>query len=62
MNIPYVNLAAQHESFKEELLTAVSSVIDHGQFILGDEVREFEKKLCFVKMKIFENSEIFEII
>lgn len=40
--IPYVNIAAQCAPLKDELLNAVGKVIDHGQFVLGDEVETFE--------------------
>ncbi|MQF95136.1 MAG: DegT/DnrJ/EryC1/StrS family aminotransferase [SAR202 cluster bacterium] len=59
MNVPYVNLAAQHSPIKDELLAAVSRVMDHGMFILGDEVAEFEErfaKLCGVKYTVGVNS------
>jgi dTDP-4-amino-4,6-dideoxygalactose transaminase len=59
MCIPYVNLAAQHAPIKDELLAAVSSVIDRGQFILGDEVAEFERRfaeLCGVRYAVGVNS------
>ena len=57
--IPYVNLSQQHVAIKEELLQAVAKVIGHGNFILGEEVAEFEKqfaKLCGVKHAIGVNS------
>jgi len=41
-SIPYVDLAAQHRPLKGELLDAIGRVLDHGQFILGPEVEEFE--------------------
>jgi len=42
MRVPYVDLAAQHAPLRAELLEAVGRVLDHGQFILGDEVEQFE--------------------
>jgi dTDP-4-amino-4,6-dideoxygalactose transaminase len=59
MIVPYVNLAAQHAPIKEELLAAVGNVIDHGHFILGGEVAEFEErfaKLCQVNYALGLNS------
>jgi len=59
MKIPYVNLAAQHAPIKDKLLAAIGNVIDHGQFILGDEVAEFERrfaKLCGVRYAVGVNS------
>lgn len=52
MKIPYVNLADQHTAIKSELLSAVDAVFSSGQFILGERVREFERRfaeLCGVK-------------
>lgn len=46
MNIPYVDLAGQHAPIKEKLLEAVSKVLDHGKFILGQEVAEFESRFA----------------
>lgn len=57
--IPYVNLAQQHQPLKPALLAAVSRVLDHGQFILGPEVAEFEQRfaeLCGVRDAIGVNS------
>ncbi len=59
MNIPYVDLAEQHAPIKEKLLEAVGKVLDHGKFVLGDEVSEFEKrfaKLCGVQYAAALNS------
>jgi len=44
--IPYVDLTAQHAGIKEELLAAVARVLDHGWFILGEEVAEFERRVA----------------
>ena len=46
MQVPYVDLAAQHKPIKDELLAAVERVFDHGQFILGTEVDEFEGRFA----------------
>jgi len=59
VSVPYVNLAAQHATIKDRLLAAVGTVIDHGQFILGDEVAEFERRfaeLCGVRYALGLNS------
>ena len=58
-HIPYVTLAAQHVPMKTELLAAVARVFDHGNFILGPEVEEFEQRfagLCQVNHAIAVNS------
>lgn len=59
MKVPYVDLPAQHAPLKEKLLAAVGNVIDRGQFILGDEVAQFEQRfsqLCGVRYAIGVNS------
>jgi hypothetical protein len=40
MCVPYMNIAPQHAPIKEKILAAIGGIIDHGRFILGDEVAE----------------------
>lgn len=57
--IPYINLKSQHAFLKSELLTAISEVIDKGNFILGEQVAEFERQfaqLCGVRYAVGVNS------
>jgi dTDP-4-amino-4,6-dideoxygalactose transaminase len=57
--IPYVNIAGQHAKLKSELLAAIGKVVDHGQFILGPEVKMFETrfaKLCGSQYAVAVNS------
>jgi dTDP-4-amino-4,6-dideoxygalactose transaminase len=59
VRVPYVNLADQHAPLKAELLAAVESVLDSGQFILGDDVQQFEQRfaeLCRVRCAVGVNS------
>lgn len=59
MNVPYVNLIGQNALIKTEVMAAIEAVIDHGHFILGDEVSEFERKfadLCQVPYAVGVNS------
>ena len=59
LKIPYVNLAAQHAGLKVELLEAVEAVLEKGNFILGEEVSQFEKRfseLCGVPYAVGVNS------
>ena len=44
--IPLINLVAQHRVLKDDLLAAVGRVLEHGQFILGPEVDEFERQFA----------------
>ncbi len=57
--VPYVDLALQHAQIKDELLEAIARVLDHGRFILGDEVSEFERRFaefCGVTYAVGVNS------
>lgn len=59
MDVPYIDLALQHRGIRAELLEAVGKVIDSGQFILGENVAEFERKaaeLCDAKYAVGVNS------
>ncbi|MBI4509581.1 MAG: DegT/DnrJ/EryC1/StrS family aminotransferase [Deltaproteobacteria bacterium] len=59
VKVPYVDIARQHSPLKQELLEAVARVIDHGNFILGPEVIEFESHfadLCGVRHAVGVNS------
>ena len=59
ITIPYVNIALQHSLIKDELMEAVSEILDKGNFVLGSEVNEFEKRfadLCGVNYAIGVNS------
>jgi len=42
MKVPFIDLQAQHEPIREELTRAISRVIDHCDFVLGEEVERFE--------------------
>jgi dTDP-4-amino-4,6-dideoxygalactose transaminase len=43
VSIPLVDLRAQHASIHEELQDAISRVLEHGRFVLGPEVHDFEQ-------------------
>ena len=43
--IPFIDLAAQQARLRAEIDAAIARVLDHGQYILGPEVREFEEEL-----------------
>jgi dTDP-4-amino-4,6-dideoxygalactose transaminase len=40
--IPFIDLRREHTEIKSEINQAISSVLDSGLFILGDQVNEFE--------------------
>jgi len=53
--IPFLNFKNINAPYKQELMDAISAVIDSGQYILGPKVGEFEKKFskyCGVKETI----------
>jgi dTDP-4-amino-4,6-dideoxygalactose transaminase len=45
-NVPYVALALRARRVKSELMAAMERVIDHGIYILGPEVAEFERRFA----------------
>ena len=44
--IPVVDLKAQYNVIKDEVNSAIQRVLDHGQFILGPEVKTFEEEMA----------------
>ena len=42
----FIDLAAQQKLIKPQLEAAIKKVLDHGQYIMGPEVKEFESQLC----------------
>lgn len=46
MNIPFVDLKAQYGQLKPEIDAGIQRVLDHGRFILGPEVQDFEAALA----------------
>ena len=46
MNIPFLDLSIKDDFLKNELLKSIGKAFDHGRFILGPEVAEFEKKIA----------------
>ena len=59
LSIPYVNLAAQWEDEKIDLLPIIERVMSSGQFVGGEDVEHFEQKaaeLCGTKYCVALNS------
>lgn len=57
--IPYVNLVASHAVLRPRLMEAIGRVLDHGVFILGEEVKVFEEKMarfCGTRFAVGVNS------
>lgn len=46
MNVPFLNLAAQHAAIKNEVSAAVEKVLNGGHYILGPNVSEFENEVA----------------
>jgi UDP-2-acetamido-2-deoxy-ribo-hexuluronate aminotransferase len=45
MNIPFIDLKAQYQALKPAIDARIQKVLDHGQYIMGPEVRELEERL-----------------
>ena len=55
MSVPFLNLKAQHQAIKAEILAAVSEVLDSAAFAGGPYVAKFEEefaKYCTTKYAI----------
>lgn len=46
MNIPYVNLKAQWEDEKKDLIPIIDKVLSSGVYVGGSEIDKFENKIC----------------
>src|SRR5687767_8000213 len=46
MKVPLLDLRAQHEPLRDEMLAAIQRVIDSQQFILGAEVQALEEEIA----------------
>ncbi len=46
IRVPFINLPLHYRDLKTEVLQAVEQVLDHGQFILGMEVQDFENRFA----------------
>jgi dTDP-4-amino-4,6-dideoxygalactose transaminase len=42
----FIDLAAQQNLIRPQLDAAIKKILDHGQYIMGPEVKEFESQLC----------------
>jgi len=46
MDVPLLNLPAQHASIREELVAALLRVLDSGRYVLGEEVELLEREVA----------------
>lgn len=45
MNIPFIDLKAQYRALQPQIQSRIDAVLEHGQYIMGPEVRELEERL-----------------
>ncbi|HEB71502.1 MAG TPA: DegT/DnrJ/EryC1/StrS aminotransferase family protein, partial [Nitrospirae bacterium] len=46
MDIPFIDLKAQYLRLQSEISSGIDKVFEHGQFIMGPEVFELERRLA----------------
>jgi UDP-2-acetamido-2-deoxy-ribo-hexuluronate aminotransferase len=46
MSMQFIDLKAQYQAIKKDMQARIDAVLEHGQYILGPEVAELEKKLA----------------
>ncbi len=45
-SMPFVDLKTQKDRLKPGIMAAIERVVDHGDFIMGPEIKELERQLC----------------
>lgn len=46
MSIPFIDLKTQYQGLKSQIQARIDAVLEHGQYIMGPEVKELEDKLA----------------
>ena len=46
MSIPFVDLKTQYKALQPQIQARINSVLEHGQYIMGPEVKELEERLA----------------
>lgn len=46
MNVPFVNFKDQYQAVKDEVRNGIENILEKGNFILGDEVKDFENNFA----------------
>ena len=46
MTIQFIDLQAQRKRIKNEINKGIQNVLEHGGFIMGPEVKQFESELA----------------
>ena len=57
--IPFVDLKTQYRAIRTEIQSTIARVLDSGQYVLGEEVRHFEREFasyCMVQHAVAVNS------
>ena len=55
--IKFVDLQEQQSLIKSKIVKRINNVLDHGQYIMGPEISELQKKLA-----IFSKSKSFSVV
>lgn len=45
MTVPFIDLKTQYQAIKTQVQARINTVLEHGQYIMGPEVKELEEKL-----------------
>ena len=46
MSIPFIDLKSQYRALQPQIQARINAVLEHGQYIMGPEVRELEERLA----------------
>lgn len=46
MTLPFIDLKTQYEALRPQVQARINAVLEHGQYIMGPEVKELEEKLA----------------
>ena len=46
MSVPFIDLKAQYQRIESEVNVGIQRVLEHGKYIMGPEIHEFESKLA----------------
>jgi UDP-2-acetamido-2-deoxy-ribo-hexuluronate aminotransferase len=46
MSIPFIDLKTQYQALKPQIHARIEAVLEHGQYVMGPEVKELEDKLA----------------
>ena len=57
-DINFIDLKSQKDRIRLLLDAAIARVLDHGQFIMGPEVKELEFELVYVSNNLFKKLDL----